>query len=175
MFKKLLLIALVGANLHAEEPSQSFTLFNSGISPTESVGIGLAAYLLCDVIPQVLKTSKVNDKIEQGTVTSLKSLNTAAQITLAIYCAAKLCVVAKDLYDYCYPSETQKAITQAAAKVNKLFRAKQGFRTCLMNNATSPRNDSGIPTACQELANAFGAVAGQPALDEMTTNFKDAY
>ena len=61
MFKKLLLIALFGTNLHAEEPSQSFTLFNSGISPTESVGIGVAAYLLCDVIPKMLKSSKVNN------------------------------------------------------------------------------------------------------------------
>lgn len=175
MVKKLLLIALCGANLYAVEPSQNFALSNSSISPAESIGLGVTAYLVYEVIPKVLKSSKVQDKMQEGTVTSLKNLNTAAQITLAIYCVAKLCVVAKDIYDYCYPSEAQQAITQAAAEVNKLFRAKQDFRTCLMKNAAAPRNTSGVPTACQELATAFGAVAGQSALDEMTINFTDTY
>lgn len=128
------------------------------------------------IIPGALKEiSKMDEEKKNYKVKAAEYLLVGAEVAVLMYYITQLCIQAKSFYDYCYPSEAQKAIWQAAAEMNKIIDAENGLRKCLLRNMRTPLNDAGLPIACQELANAFGTVAGQPALDEMATNFNDAY
>lgn len=176
MFKKLSLIVLLSVSLCAAEPLNSLAAPKPAVSADETLWIGVAAYLLGVVAPNILDScSKKKDEKESYKVTVCKYLLTGAQTSLGIYCLIKLYLSAKGIYDYRFPSEAEKALRKAAASANKIFDAEEGLMSCFMSKATTSRNTSGIPTACEELSNAFGALAGQPALDKVVTNFKATY
>ena len=176
MFKKLFLVTLCSLNLCIAAPLNSLAL--SAPNPTRYATTGdlILAILGLVIIPHMLKSySEMDDKEKDFKDRVSESLLIGAGLSFFMYETAKLCVFAKNFYAYCNPSEAQKAITEAARERNKQYQAKNAFRDCLMKNAKTPRNASGIPTACEELAIAFEAIAGKTAHDEMVTNFKTAY
>lgn len=106
---------------------------------------------------------------------ALEVTSIAASAGVAIYGTFKLVSTATDVYNHFNPDEEKIARINEAREKNEYFDAKRGLRTCLMNNAWKPRNDAGIPTVCENFSRTFRMIAGKAALDEMTTNFKNAY
>lgn len=93
-----------------------------------------------------------------------------------VYGASTVVDMGTRLYVYNNPDEDKKARDNQAREVNEYIDAKRAFRTCLKNNLNTQRNTSGIPTACENLANMFAIAAGsRSGLDEMTETFKSLY
>lgn len=106
---------------------------------------------------------------------SLEIAAKAAGVGVAVYTTYKVVGTVNDIYNYCNPDQEKQARIDAAAEAVDILKAKRAFRTCLMGNPRTPRNDEGLPTICESFSNTYRLVAGQDALDEMTTNFKNAY
>lgn len=105
----------------------------------------------------------------------MENASTAIGVGVAIYGTFKVASVAADVYNHFNSDEERMARINAARETNEYFEAKRGLRTCLMSNASTARNQVGIPTVCENFSRTFRMVAGQSALDEMTSNFTSAY
>ncbi len=176
MLKKSFLLLLLSANLHAAPQSASFTLSNHTASSHGAIGLGVATLVVAAIIPNIIKASEEWDEETQKKVTLYcNRLSAGISIAICLYAAVFFASAGRDFYDYCYPSEARKASLKAAGERNKIWEAKNAFRDCLMKNAQLPKNNAGIPTACEGLASAFTAVAGKAACNDMINTFKDAY
>ncbi len=97
------------------------------------------------------------------------------QVYIAFKTIDLLYTLGKSLYNYTNPDpETVSRAASAKQKIHTM-NITDAFRSCLMEESSSERNSSGLPTACQTLAAEFTMVAGRHALDEMAANFKRAY
>lgn len=92
-----------------------------------------------------------------------------------VYNIANLVNTGASIYANNFPDDEKKTAINKARDINEFFTAKKEFRDCLMENTKTPRNASGRPSACEDLARMFALIAGKPELDEMTENFKIAY
>ncbi len=160
MLKKLLLI-LACTNLCATEEEMG----NPKLTSYEAVGIGIAAFVVYTVIP----------KFETSEGIFGKHLTTAVGAALCLYSASQLYSMVRDIQEQNTQSEEKKARINEARRMNELINAKRGFRNCLINHINSPRNDSGRPVACEDLASMLAMIAGQAELDKMTTTFNSLY
>ena len=164
MLKKTFLLLLFSVNLCGAQAPSTFT------SPE------IASYMLNTIIPNILKESPELDKeTQEKLAVYVERFIIAMGIVIGGYCAVKLGYAGKALWDYTYPSEAKKAALKAAFERTQILKAERTFTDCLMSNAWASRNESGIPTVCENLARAFAAVAGEGACEEMITNFQGAY
>jgi len=176
MLKKLLLIVLCSSNLYATEPFKNLTISKPNVTLYVTTGDLVGTLLMTAIIPNMIKSYlDVDDTKDSRKDVFCKYFLIGIEAALVMYYIVKLCVTAKRIYDYSFPTEAEKALRKAAAEMNKIFDAQSDLRNCLMRNARNPRNDAGLPTMCENLVNTYRTVAGQPALDEMTINFKNAY
>ncbi len=177
MLKKSFLLLLLSANLHAAPQSAGFTLSNYNSSSRYGViGLGIATLIVTTIIPDIIKSSSEWDEETQEKITLYcNCLSIGICTATIIYSAVIFASAGRDFYDYSFPSEARKASLKAAGERNKIWEAKNAFRDCLMKNAQLPKNNAGIPTACEKLASTFTAVAGKAACNDMIKNFKNAY
>ncbi len=176
MLKKLFILFL-SANLFASEnieTPESAKANNS--SAYGAIGIGIAAYVTYTVIPNLLSaSSKSNVKGIDEMITTASRLSTLAGAAVGVYGLTRLYIIGKEVYESRNPSEAKMLLLAEARERNNLLKGKRELRTCLMNNANLPRNTLGRPTACEDLAQMFAAMAGKPELDEITKDFNDLY
>lgn len=116
------------------------------------------------MMPKILDDSSIGNRI-----------TTIAGATAGAYAVAQLYNIGKELYKHNNPSESEKALMDAARQRNELLPIKQKFRNCLMENANLPRNMHGRPMICENFAQNFLSIAGESELEEMTKTFTELY
>ncbi len=164
MFKKSLLI-LLGTNLCAAEEIENPRPTKTSNTSFEAIGIGVAAYVVYTIIPKI-----------EGCDNALgKGLATVAGTAVGLYGVSKLYTIASGINEQNVSSDDKKARINLARQKNDLFAARKEFKSCLMKNIKTERNDSGRPVACEDLASIFAMIAGKSELDQMTTTFNDIY
>jgi len=104
-----------------------------------------------------------------------KQLAPAVQAAVAIYGCGQVYVIGKDIYSSRNPDEENTARINEAREKNQYYDARRVFRSCLMTNARTERNASGLPTACEDLAQQFIMAAGKSGFEEMAETFRTAY
>lgn len=70
-----------------------------------------------------------------------------------------------------WPNEAQKAKTLKINKEYEFLSTEKALKSCLVQNAQSARGASGLPSACQASAQAFGMAAGHKSLKSITKTF----
>lgn len=106
---------------------------------------------------------------------ALEKISTAAVVGVAIYGTFQVVSTANDVYNHFNPDEEKKARIEKATEEVEYYKSKRALRSCFMSNAKTPRNNEGLPIACQNFSDTYRTLAGKAALDEMVTNFKDTY
>ena len=106
---------------------------------------------------------------------ALENISTAAVVGVAMYGTYQVASTANDVYNYFNPDEEKKARIEKATEEVEYYKAKRGLRSCFMSNAKTPRDNEGLPIACQNFSDTYRTLAGKAALDEMVTNFKDTH
>lgn len=176
MFKKLSLTILLSVSLCAAEPLNGLTPYTPRPTSYAAGWDVVITMLVLVTIPRLLKErSKIDEKKKDYKVKIAECLLIGAGTAWCLYELSKLCAVAKNIYDYNFPSEAEKVIRKASAAAGEMLKSKRELRSCFMSNATTSRNEAGLPTACENFSNTYRTLAGQPALDEMVTNFKDTH
>lgn len=84
----------------------------------------------------------------------------------------KLRPIAKEIYEYYYPTQeqvaAQEARTASAQMKLKNLRLEQNFLDCIMSsNSKTEKNISGCPIVCEEAAILFAVVVGESEVDRM--------
>lgn len=160
---------------------------NLGLEGAKEVGDGIAKSLQhIDPTLGDQAAGTIGDKLKEVAPTlgreaaekiapALENVSTVIGVGVAIYGTVQAASIAGDVYNHFNPDEEKMARINAARETNEYFDAKRGLRTCLINNAWTPRNEAGIPTVCENFSRTFRMIAGKSALDEMVTNFKDGY
>lgn len=178
MLKKLILLVLLcSVKLHAiEQPNNFSCVPKPDHSLRDFVG-SLVLIRLFEEAPIIGKyideyAATLNEEELEIFIIRLNRALLAAQVAVGIYAVYALYPIFKDIYDYLYPSEAQLAATKAAIEQIKFLTARREFLDCLLGNMRTPRNDTGLPIACENFADVYHAVCGQSALDEMTSRFK---
>ncbi|MBI2344459.1 hypothetical protein HYV10_00095 [Candidatus Dependentiae bacterium] len=88
-----------------------------------------------------------------------------AGVGVAIYGITQLYPIGKEVATYICPSEEQKILNaerlEAAQCRLDLLRAEKSFRQCLVSNRLNPkRGFSGLPSDCEDVAEAFASMGG---------------
>lgn len=175
MLKKLFIL-FISANLCASGNTENPELGKSNNTSSRVIGIGVASFVVYTVIPNLLDaSSKSNIKGIDEIVAVGNNLNAIAGAAVGVYALTQLYAIGKDIHESMNPSEVKKALIAEAHERVKLLDAKREFRTCLMKNAHTPRNASGIPSACDDLGDMFATMAGRAEFEQMTALFKDTY
>jgi hypothetical protein len=84
----------------------------------------------------------------------------------------KLRPIAKEIYEYYYPTQeqvaAQEARTASAQMKLKNLRLEQNFLDCIMSsNSKTEKNISGCPIVCEEAAILFAVMVGESEVDRM--------
>ncbi|AXK61167.1 hypothetical protein C0J27_05555 [Candidatus Chromulinivorax destructor] len=92
---------------------------------------------------------------------------------MGVLAIPELYPISKEIYEYTFPTEEQKAIdkAEAAAAIENInfIDAKVKLRNCLMNSKSNcEKNTSGCPTDCEELAQNMIALGHQDEVNRMT-------
>ncbi len=106
---------------------------------------------------------------------AVKALYPVVGAVIFFYGVKDLVNAGKDFYAYVYPSEEKVAKIEEAREKIQFYEAKRNFRDCLIKNIKGQMNGSGLPSACEELANLFIIAGSKDAFIEMSENFKFAH
>jgi threonine dehydratase len=146
------------------------------IKPMGTEAVGKLGEVIAENMPSVIEASAtLGLEAAEKLAPVLDNASTVIGVGVIIYGTVQVVAMTKDAYNYFNPDEEKKERINAARKKNQYYEAERGLRNCLMSNANKPRNQAGRPTICEDFARALYMIAGKEALDEMTTNFKDAY
>ena len=102
-------------------------------------------------------------------------VKTVGTVTAATYVIVQVVNMGKDAYVYMNPTEEKKNSEAKAAEEYKLLTTKREFRECLMKNAYTRKNKSGLPAACDECGITFSMTAGVAEYQEMSDRYKSTY
>jgi hypothetical protein len=102
------------------------------------------------------------------------------------YAASQVWSMGKDMVhgvqwtrSYFWPTEQEKkAAAMHAIKVNREYEAVMAeidFKHCLKEHARSERNQEGMPSVCQSLAQAFAMAAGAEEADKVKRVFREYF
>lgn len=135
-----------------------------------STNLGSAANGLADGIEK--GAEKFGTQATQNLIDGLAPI---AKVYVAYTVVKGAADVSKDLYNYAYPSLEKVAREEAAKETIATISTRRNFRSCLMNNATAPRNQFGIPKSCEDCGKNFAMAAGRGAFKEMVETFRETY
>ena len=136
--------------------------------------IGEAGKDISKNLAEGVATGLENGAANIGTEAVQKLVPVAGAIA-GIYALKEVVYIGKDLYQYNYPDEKEIALREAAQETIDVIRAKRGFRECLMQNARTAKNKTGIPVNCEECGQKYSMTAGNMAFNDMAETFKKTY
>ena len=145
------------------EPIYNSKLFNTAIS-IGVIGIVISAAAICILCSETLNNAPELHVTSIDRLTKLSYLG--ALITVMGFSAGSavaLQPIAQDIKSYFLPSDKEKeeriASLEHAQESVQLIKARRAFRDCLIENRLNPdRGNSGLPSVCEPLAEAFAAL-----------------
>lgn len=171
MIKRLSLCLLLTTNLYSVEQTKqdklSPVVITAMIVGAGIIALDLYAFSNSTILEELISG---NDEAVGKILVKIITTITASMGVLAI---PQLYPISKEIYEYTFPTEEQKAIKEAetAAAIENInfIDAKVKLRNCLMKSkADCEKNSSGCPTACEELAQNLIALGYQDEVDRMT-------
>lgn len=171
MFKKLFLCLLLTTNLYpvsqADNDKYSPVVITAMILGAGIIALDLYAFANSTILEELISG---NDEAVGKVLVKIITTITASMGVLAI---PELYPISKEIYEYTFPTEEQKAIdkAEAAAAIENInfIDAKVKLRNCLMNSKSNcEKNTSGCPTDCEELAQNLIALGHQDEVNRMT-------
>jgi len=95
-------------------------------------------------------------------------------IGVTAYSVTELQPVVKDTYEFIYPTEEQKRITEDAARKLKHLKAEAKFVDCMINSKPDCEvNKFNRPTACEDAARMLALCGGNNKVIEVTNIFNE--
>ena len=92
-----------------------------------------------------------------------------AVVGVAAYSVTQLQPIAKDTYEFIYPTEEQQEKSAVAGRKVKYYKAEDKFIDCMISSKPNSKiNESGLPIDCEELARIFAACGGKNQVDKTT-------
>jgi hypothetical protein len=83
--------------------------------------------------------------------------------------------IAEGMSSRYWPSAAQRTHALKVDKEYEILSTEKAFKSCLVYNAKSARDTSGLPSACQRTAQAYGMAAGHKPLKSITKTFNTVY
>ena len=172
MYKKLFLCLLLTTNLYPVEQTESDKL-----SPMLVTAMVLGVAIISLDIYVFVNSDQLEKLISGDEKTVAEVITKIITIISAVYAIPKLYPMSKEIYEYTFPTEEQRAAKETsiiAATANiKFYEARVKFRDCLMKHKSGcEKNALGRPDDCEGLAQAFIACGGAEEVDRMTEGFK---
>ncbi len=81
----------------------------------------------------------------------------------------------KDIKSYVSPTMAEKTRLAEAQEKYDLLMARKEFRECFISNSKSPKNSSGIPNVCADVAEFFALTADQDEFNKAMKVFNRLY
>jgi hypothetical protein len=104
-------------------------------------------------------TKSAFNKITEGALEATSYVSLAMQIN----------TIVDQIRAHNFPTKEEEEHAEFVADQYALLAAEDGLEKCLIKNKNArERTDSGIPTACKEIAEAFVFFGGQAEVDRMT-------
>ena len=173
MYKKLFLCLLLTTNLYPVEQTESDKL-----SPMVVTAMILGAAIIGLDIYVFVNSDQLEKLISGDEKTVAEVITKIITIIGAVYTIPKLYPISKEIYEYTFPTEEQRAAKQAdeiaAHEKLKYLKAEEKFFDCLMKHKSGcDKHALGRPHDCEELAQMFIAVGGSEEVARITHDLKE--
>ncbi len=93
-------------------------------------------------------------------------------IATCAWAAHGLTLIAKDLRAYLFPTAEEIATKEARQVKSAIALAKSDFRKCLLKYKSGELDAEGVPTMCEQTANALKKLGAQCTVDELMALFR---
>lgn len=175
MLKKILLCLMITVNTYSTEEIKLNS--NDNLSPVviAAMVIGVGAIALdIYLFSNSEKLEKLISREEKAIHEVATKIVSYITVAIGVFSIPQIYPISKEIYEYTYPSEEQKAMMADAAKELIYLQAEDKFRDCCIKSTLkSTMNSFNRPVDCEELAQALIACGGQDEVNRITDIFNE--
>jgi len=179
MFKNFLLCLLCSANVYSVERTK-YDILEMGFTTAVVIGAGVIVALIYSLDEEEFKLLK--QELNSGEPDKLSEIVNFGLLTASavggICVISQIYPISKEIYEYIFPTEEQKAIQEKvqkkAEKKLKYLQAEAKFVDCMIGSKfSSDVNKFNRPTACEDAAHMLTLCGGSNKVIEVTDIFNE--